>query len=158
MFSVSHVYLNSQVGIKINSFSTHEIGYKLWHYRVHQRKTGKYSTWVTDEVCLYCIVISTGYTSSEVSTNCVFSDMISGLYGSGSWAVQRNVTFITGTRVTYQLVMLAFMSTLYLTFSIWVSKNLCEICYEVAHFTSVSATCNMAATEVYKHVRLHSVF
>jgi hypothetical protein len=35
-------------------------------------------------IWLYCIVISTGYTSSGVSTNCVFSDMISGLYGSGS--------------------------------------------------------------------------
>jgi len=61
--------------------------------------------WIELYGCI-CNVISTGYTSSGVSTNCVFSDMISGLYGSGRWAVQGNLTFRTGTRVTYQLVML----------------------------------------------------
>lgn len=101
VFSVSHVCLYSQVRIKNNSFAANYIGYKLWHYCVHQRKTGKYRTCIRWCIWLCCIVISTGYTSSGVSTNCVFSDLFRQLYGSESWAVHRNLTFITGTRVTY---------------------------------------------------------
>jgi hypothetical protein len=90
----------------------------LWFNRCREVAGAAALQWLNQLYGCICNVISTGYTSSGISTNCVFWDMISGLYGSGRWAVQRNLTFRTGTKVTYQLVMLVFMSTLYIPFSI----------------------------------------